>query len=140
MENDKSSMKKILIADDSVIFRDRLKRIISETYDMHVVAEANLGDEALDMVTKKDFDLVILDIELREKNGLDILKEIKDRRPDLSVLMLSMFPEEQYRASVLKAGADGYVTKETVPDELLHAIRQVMHGEKYFRPINAEEF
>jgi len=140
MENDRNSMKKILIADGSVIFRDRLKRIISETYNMHVVAEANLGNEALDMVTKKDFDLVILDIELLDRNGLDILKEIKDRRPDISVLMLSMFPEEQYRASVLKAGADGYVTKETVPDELMHAIRQVMHGEKYFRPVNAEGF
>lgn len=140
MENDRSSMKKILIADGSVIFRDRLKRIISETYNMHVVTEANLGNEALDMVTKKDFDLVILDIELHDRNGLDILKEIKDRRPDLSILMMSMFPEEQYRASVLKAGADGYVTKETVPDELMHAIRQVMHGEKYFRPVNAGGF
>jgi two-component system invasion response regulator UvrY len=118
-------MIKILIADDHAIVREGLKQILSETPDMVVTAEAADGTEALDRVSKNDLDLVVLDISMPGRSGLDILKEIKSQWPELPVLILSMYPEEQYAARVLKAGASGYLTKESAPDELVNVIRKI---------------
>ena len=127
-------MIKILIADDHAIVREGLKQILSGTPDMVVTAEAANGTEALDRISKNDLDLVVLDIGMPGRSGLDILKEIKSQRPELPVLILSMYPEEQYAVRVLKAGASGYLTKESAPAELVNVIRQISQGRKYVSP------
>lgn len=127
-------MIKILVADDHAIVREGLKQILSETPDMVVTAEAANGTEALDRISKNDLDLVVLDIGMPGRSGLDILKEIKSKRPELPVLILSMYPEEQYAIRVLKAGASGYLTKESAPHELVNVIRQISQGKKYVSP------
>lgn len=132
-------MIKILIADDHAIVREGLKQILSESPDLVVVAEASTGQEVLEKIGKNDLDLVVLDIAMPGRGGLDILKEIKSQRPKLSVLMLSMYPEEQYAVRVLKSGASGYLTKESAPDELVKAIRQISQGKKYISPSLAEK-
>jgi two-component system invasion response regulator UvrY len=124
------SLIKILIVDDHAIVREGLKQILSVTPDMIVTAEAANGTEALDRISQNDLDLVILDIGMPGKSGLDILKEIKSLRPELPVLMLSMCPEEQYGARVLKAGASGYLSKESASDELVNIIRQISYVPK----------
>ncbi len=124
-------MIKILIADDHPVVRKGLKEIIEETPDMMVGDEASNGQEALEKVRKSDFDVVLLDISMPGRSGLEILKELKSEKPELSVLILSMHPEEQYAVRVLKAGASGYLTKESAPDELIEAIRKASIGRKY---------
>jgi len=132
-------MIKILIADDHAIVREGLKQILSESPDLVVVAEASSGQEVLEKISKNDLDLVVLDIAMPGRGGLDILKEIKTQRPRLPVLMLSMYPEEQYAIRVLKSGASGYLTKESAPSELVMAIRQISQGKKYISPSLAEK-
>jgi DNA-binding NarL/FixJ family response regulator len=132
-------MIKILIADDHAIVREGLKQILSENTDLVVVAEASTGQEVIDKISKNDLDLVVLDIAMPGRGGLDILKEIKSLRPRLSVLMLSMYPEEQYAVRVLKSGASGYLTKESAPAELVKAIQQISQGKKYISPSFAEK-
>ncbi len=132
LSEDRDLKTKILIVDDHKFFRDTLKLFISETSDMTVVAEASNGDEALDIASRNDFDLVVLDIAMPGRSGLDVLKELKSIKPYLSVLILSMFPVEHYELSVMKAGADGYVKKDNMTDELIKAMQQILHGEKYF--------
>jgi DNA-binding NarL/FixJ family response regulator len=132
-------MIKILIADDHAIVREGLKQILSESADLSVVDEASTGQEVLEKISKNDLDLVILDIAMPGRGGLDILKEIKTQKPRLPVLMLSMYPEEQYAVRVLKAGASGYLTKESAPGELVRAIRQISQGKKYVSPSLAEK-
>jgi len=132
-------MIKILIADDHAIVREGLKQILSETPDLVVVAEASSGQEVLEKISKNDLDLVVLDIAMPGRGGLDILKEIKTQKPRLPVLMLSMYPEEQYAIRVLKSGASGYLTKESAPSELVMAIRQISQGKKYISPSLAEK-
>jgi two-component system invasion response regulator UvrY len=132
-------MIKILIADDHAIVREGLKQILSESPDLVVVAEASTGQEVLEKIGKNDLDLVVLDIAMPGRGGLDILKDIKSQRPRLSVLMLSMYPEEQYAVRVLKSGASGYLTKESAPAELVKAIRQISQGKKYISPSLAEK-
>jgi DNA-binding NarL/FixJ family response regulator len=132
-------MIKILIADDHAIVREGLKQILSESPDLVVAAEASSGQEVLDKIGKNDLDLVVLDIAMPGRGGLDILKEIKSLKPKLSVLILSMYPEEQYAVRVLKSGASGYLTKESAPVELVKAIRQISQGKKYISPSLAEK-
>ena len=132
-------MIKILIADDHAIVREGLKQILSESPDLVVVAEASSGQEVLEKISKNDLDLVVLDIAMPGRGGLDILKEIKTQKPRLPVLMLSMYPEEQYAIRVLKSGASGYLTKESAPSELVMAIRQISQGKKYISPSLAEK-
>jgi two-component system, NarL family, invasion response regulator UvrY len=124
-------MLKILIADDHAIVREGLKQILAETADMVVAGEATNGQEVLQLVRKEDWDLVLLDLAMPEKDGLDTLKELKQEKPHLPVLVLSIYPEEQYAVRVLKAGASGYLTKESAPDELIAAIRKVSRQGKY---------
>jgi len=122
---------KILIADDHAIVREGLKQILAETADMVVAGEATNGQEVLALVREKDFDLVLLDLAMPEKDGLDTLKELRLEKPNLPVLVLSIYPEEQYAVRVLKAGAFGYLTKESAPDDLIAAIRKVSQKGKY---------
>jgi len=132
-------MIKILIADDHAIVREGLKQILSQTPDMVVVAEASNGQEALDKLARNNIDLIVLDISMPGKDGLDVLSEVMGKRPELPVLILSMYPGEQYAVRVLKAGASGYLTKESAPDELVKAIRQISQGKKYISPSLAEK-
>lgn len=131
-------MIKILIADDHPIVRKGLKQILEETTEMVVAGEASNAQEVLNKVLKEDFDIVLLDISMPGRSGLEILKEIKTLKPKLKVLILSIHPEEHYAERVLKAGASGYLTKESAPEELISAIRKVAQGRKYISPSFAE--
>jgi two-component system invasion response regulator UvrY len=131
-------MMKILIADDHAVVREGLKQILSENPNINVTAEASTGHEVLQQIEKNNFDLVVLDISMPGRGGLDILKEIRNKRPKLPVLILSMYPEEQYAVRVLKAGASGYMTKDSAPNELINAIKQISKGKKYVSPSLAE--
>lgn len=132
-------MIKIFIADDHAIVREGLKQIVAETTDMAVTDEADTGHEVLEKVSENDYDVLVLDITMPGLNGLDALKQLRTQRPDLPVLVLSIHPEEQYAVRVLKAGASGYLTKESAPDELISAIRKVSMGGKYVTPSLAEK-
>jgi two-component system, NarL family, invasion response regulator UvrY len=131
-------MIKILIADDHAIVREGLKQIVADTSDMVVAGEAMDGQEVLEQVRKEDWDLILLDISMPGRGGIDTLKELKIEKPKLPVLVLSMYPEEQYAVRALKAGASGYLTKESAPEELIEAIRKVSRGGKYISPSLAE--
>lgn len=132
-------MINILIADDHSIVREGLKQILAGIPDMIVTGEASNAQEVLDKVRKDSFNVVVLDIAMPGRSGLDILKEIKNEDPRLPVLILSMYPEEQYAIRVLRAGASGYMTKESAPDALMDAIRKVAQGKKYVSPSLAEK-
>lgn len=132
-------MIKILIADDHRIVREGLKQILAETPDMVVAGEANNAQEVLKKVWDDEYDVLLLDISMPGRSGLDILKQLKTDRPKLSVLVLSMYSEEQYALRALKAGASGYMTKESATDELIEAIRKVSTGRKYISPSVAEK-
>jgi len=124
-------MINILIVDDHSIVREGMKQILADIDDMKVAGEAANGAEALAKVQKQPFDLVLLDISMPGRSGLDVLKELKNIQPRLPVLMLSMYPEEQYAVRALRSGASGYLTKESAPDELISAIRKVCGGGRY---------
>jgi len=132
-------MIKILIADDHPVVRKGLKEIIEETPGMVVGGEASNGQEVLENVRKSDYDVVLLDISMPGRSGLEILKELKSEKPELSVLILSIHPEEQYAVRALKAGASGYLTKESAQDELIAAIRKASTGRKYISSSLAEK-
>jgi len=132
-------MINVIIVDDHLIVREGLKQIISESSDIKVVDEASNGTEALKKVKEVDCDVLLLDISMPGRSGLEILKELKHEAPDLAVLILTMHPEEQYAVRVLKAGASGYLTKESAPDELILAIRKVSKGGKYISSTLAEK-
>lgn len=132
-------MIRILIADDHFIVREGLKQIVSEMSDMLVLDEARDGQEALKKALANDFEIVILDISMPLKSGLDVLKELKEKKPSTNVLVLSVHPEEHYAVRVLKAGASGYLTKESAPDELVMAIRKISQGRKYITVSLAEK-
>ena len=132
-------MTKIIIADDHPIVRAGMKQIISEVSDLMVTAEASDGRGLLSKIRSEEFDLVILDITMPRMDGLDVLKQLKIEKPKLPVIVLSMHPEDQYAMRVLKAGASGYVTKASAPDELINAVRKVCRGGKYISPTIAEK-
>jgi len=131
-------MIKILIADDHPVVRRGLKQILGEEPDVGLLGEAKNFEEVLEAVQKLDWDIIILDISMPGKNGLDVLKELKHKRPTLPALILSMHAENQYAIRALKAGAAGYITKESAPEELVKAIRKVLGGGKYVSPSLAE--
>ncbi len=132
-------MIKILIADDHAVVRRGLKQIVSETPDMIVSGEASTGYEVLDKVRGDDYDAVILDISMPGGDGLDILKQLKKIKPKIPILVLSVHPEDQYAVRALKAGAAGYLTKDSAPGELISAIRRVSSGRKYVSSLLAEK-
>lgn len=131
-------MIKLLVVDDHAIVRKGIQQIIAETTDIVVSAEARNGQEVMEKVAKNVYDLVLLDIAMPGRDGLEVLKELKKQRPKLAVLMLSMYPEEQYAIRALRSGASGYLTKESAPDELIAAIRKVSSGGKYISSSLAE--
>lgn len=131
-------MTRILIADDHAILRKGLRRILLEMDEGYDADEASNGHEVLEKIKERDYDLILLDISMPGLNGLDALKQIKAENPKLPVLILTMHPEEQYALRALKAGASGYLTKESVPDELMNAIRKILRGGKYLSNSLAE--
>ena len=132
-------MIRILIVDDHTMFREGLKQILARHTDMCVVEEAGSGHEAMEKIQKGKIDVVLLDISLPGRSGPELLSEIKRTKPELTVLILSMHPEDQYAVRMMKAGAMGYVTKESAPDELITAIRKVAAGGRYISTKLAEE-
>lgn len=131
-------MIRVLIVDDHAIVRQGLKRILEETQDMSVGGEAVNGIQALKMIRAEKWDIVLLDISMPEKNGIDTLKQIMDENKSAKVLILSMYSEDQHAVRMMKAGASGYMTKETAPEQLVEAIRQVVAGKKYISSILSE--
>ncbi len=130
---------RVLIADDHAIVRQGLRQILSDTEDMVVAGEASNGVEVVQMVRTGQFDLVLMDVSMPDRNGIDALKLIRKELPKLPILVLSMHPEEHYAIRALKAGAAGYLTKQSAPDLLVHAIRQVANGKKYVSAAVAEQ-
>ena len=134
-----NSLIKVLIADDHPVVRRGLRRILEDEVDMEVTDEARNAQETLDLASKKECDVLVLDIEMPGRSGLDVLKDLKKYRPKLPVLVLSIHSEEQFAVRVLRAGAVGYLTKETAPEELVKAIRRVYGGGKYISASVAEK-
>jgi DNA-binding NarL/FixJ family response regulator len=134
-------MKKIsiLIADDHPIVRAGFKQVISETADMVVADEAGNGQEVMNLIHKKDYDIILLDISMPGRNGLEIVKDLKTEKPRIPVMILSIYPEEQYAIRALRAGASGYMTKASAPHELIAAIRKICQGGKYISSSLAEK-
>jgi len=130
---------RILISDDHAIVREGIKQILADTDDLVVAGEATNGHEVIERVRGEDWDMVLLDLAMPGKDGLETLKEIKREKPKLPVLVLSIYPEEQYAVRALKAGASGYLTKESAPEELIAAIRKVSQGGKYISASLAEK-
>jgi len=127
---EKASIR-VFIADDHAIVRAGLKQILAEECDISVVGEAETGLDAIKLFRKSRCNVLLLDISLPDRNGIEVLKQIKDDKPELAVLMLSMHREDQYAIRSLKAGASGYLTKQSAPRELVNAIRQVAAGQRY---------
>lgn len=129
---------KILICDDHKIVRDGLRQILQQLGGMTVIGEAGDGYEALNLLKKDRFDILLLDISLPGMSGMEILQSVKAKWPSMNVLMLSMMPQEQYAILALKLGASGYLTKDTATEELLLAVRKVSEGGKYISHTLAE--
>ena len=129
---------KVLIVDDHRLVREGLKKILAETRDIVVAGEADGGHEALQKTRKTDYDVIILDISMAGKSGIEVLDELKKEKPKSQVLIVGMHPEEQYALRAMKSGAAGYLTKESTPAELIDAIHRVAAGKRYLTPAIAE--
>jgi DNA-binding NarL/FixJ family response regulator len=129
---------KILICDDHKIVRDGLRQILRQLQSVILIDEAGSGNELLSLLKKQEFNIVLLDISLPDRNGLEVLQSIKEKWPATNVLMLSMHPQEQYAKRSLSLGASGYLTKDTASDELLIAVQRVSEGRKYISQSLAE--
>ncbi|NHZ99231.1 response regulator transcription factor [Massilia sp. CCM 8734] len=130
---------RVFIADDHAIVREGLKQILAESPDIIVAGEAEDGVEAIKHIRKARCHVMLLDISLPDRSGIEVLKLVKKEHPELAVLMLSMHREDQYAIRSLKAGAAGYLTKQSAPRELVTAIRQVAGGQKYVSAALAQE-
>ncbi|HLQ65777.1 MAG TPA: response regulator transcription factor [Candidatus Limnocylindrales bacterium] len=131
-------MIRALIADDHAVVRRGLKELLTDSQEVSVIGEAATGREVLDQVRRADWDVVVLDINLPDQNGLDVLRAVKRERPRLPVLVLTICSEDLYAMRALRAGAAGYLTKESAPEELLGAIRKAVMGGRYIGPSLAE--
>jgi len=127
-------MLKVLVVDDFPLFRRGVRDLLDEGFKDAKIGEASDAQEMLKLLRLKPWDVAILDISMPGMNGLDALKQVKQEFPDLPVLILSMYPEEQYAIRTIKAGADGYLTKSSAPEELVNAIKKVHGGGKYVSP------
>jgi DNA-binding NarL/FixJ family response regulator len=132
-------MIKILIADDYTMVREGIKQVLMATDDIVVAAEAANRQEMLAKIWNVKFDMLVLEIAMLGRSGLDILQELKSHKPKLKILVLSMYPEDHYTVRILRAGADGYLTKESTSNDLITAIRKVYSGKKYISPYLAEK-
>lgn len=130
---------RVLIADDHAIIRQGLKQILAETEDMRVSGEARNGVEAVQLARQGDWDVAVIDVSMPERNGLETLKILKKENPKLPAIMLSLYPEEQYAIRALKAGASGYLSKQSAAEELVGAIRTVANGRRYLSQVVAEQ-
>jgi two-component system invasion response regulator UvrY len=133
-----TTMLRIAIADDHAIVRKGLRQIISDASDLSVEGEAGSADELLTLLRARPFDLVVLDLSLGSRDGIELLKHIRGEFPRLRVLMLSMHSEELFAVRALRAGARGYMQKEGAPEELLEAIRRIAAGGRYVSPAMTE--
>lgn len=136
--NQKSTIR-VFIADDHAIVREGLKQILADSPDIIVAGESENGLDAIKLFRKSKCHVMLLDISMPDKSGIDVLKQVKKEHPDMAVLMLSMHREDQYAIRSLKAGAAGYLTKQSAPKELVTAIRQVAAGQKYVSAALAQE-
>ncbi|MCP4679774.1 MAG: response regulator transcription factor [Deltaproteobacteria bacterium] len=131
-------MLRILIADDHPIFRNGLKQILDEEEEMEVADEAADGRQALDLLTRKSYDALVLDIEMKGMGGLEVLKQVRRDYPELPVLILSFYPEEQYALRAFRLGAHGYLTKDSAVEELVLALNRIISGKKFITSTIAE--
>lgn len=122
---------RILIADDHALFRAGVRSLLEAQTDWDVAGEAATGDEALRRMRNEHWDAVLLDISLPDRTGIDILRQIRPHKPTLPILILSMYPEQQYAVNLLRAGASGYLTKDAVPEQVIVAVRTLLAGRKY---------
>ncbi len=132
-------MINILVVDDHVLIRKGLKILLEENPDFKVNGEAESGAQAIKMLREHHFDLILLDISLPDKHGMDVLKQLKSEQPGIKIIVLSMYPEEHYGVRALKAGAVGYINKQTAPEKLVGAVQQVISGKKYISESLAEQ-
>ncbi|MDD2685017.1 MAG: response regulator transcription factor [Gallionella sp.] len=132
-------MKRILVVDDHGLIRKGLRQLLEDQPDFQVSGEAENGLQAINKLREQHYDLVLLDIALPDKHGIDVLKQIRVEHPDTKVIVLSMYPEDQYGVRALKSGAMGYINKQSAPDNLLEAVRQVLSGKKYITEVVAEQ-
>jgi two-component system invasion response regulator UvrY len=130
---------KIIIADDHTFLREGIKKTIHDEIDMKIIGEASNATDAVNLIKDSDADIAIVDISMPGKSGLDVLKDLKALKRKFKVLILSMHPEDRFAIRALKAGAVGYLTKESAPDELVKAIRTVLTGRKYVSKALAEK-
>ena len=130
---------KVLIADDHPVVRQGLRQMLAVESDLTVVGEARNGQEVVELSRKVPWEVAVLDYNMPGKNGLELIKELRQRYPGRAVLILSMYPEDRYAVRALKAGAAGYLTKESAPDELVSAIRKVAGGGRYVTPTLGEK-
>lgn len=133
-----SRLIRVIIVDDHAVVRKGISQILEATEDIIVTDEASSGDELLAKIQNYKYDVVLLDISMPGKDGLITLREIKQNKPDLPVIIFTVYPEEQYAIRVLKAGAAGYINKQTEPQEIITAIRRVVEGKKYISPSLAD--
>jgi two-component system, NarL family, invasion response regulator UvrY len=132
-------MLKILLADDHAVVRQGVKQILAEAFAQATFGEARNAHELLALVGGERWDIVVLDLNMPDSNGLEALKQIKQSHDQLPVLILSMYPEDQYAVRTIRAGAAGYLNKESAPEELVLAIRKILHGGQYISPTVADE-
>ena len=125
-------MTNVFIADDHVLIREGLKKILREELDIAVVGEARSGSEVLEGLERASCNILVLDLSLPDKPGLDVLKEVKMRFPRVRILILSTYPEDRFAVRCLKAGADGYLSKDSAAEDLVVALRRIAGGRKYF--------
>ena len=130
--------KQVLVADDHAIIRDGMRKILADTDDMEMVGEAANGHEVMDLIRQRDWDLVVLDLSMPGRSGVELIKLIKAERPKFPILIFSMHPEEQYALRALRAGASGYLSKEGDSDLILPALRKVASGGVYISTNVAE--
>jgi DNA-binding NarL/FixJ family response regulator len=129
---------RVLLADDHAIVRAGLKEILADTGDITVAAEATNGQEVMARIRGQDYDVAVLDMSMPGRSGIELIKQVKDEKPKLRILVLTMHSEEQYAVRALKAGASGYLTKDSAAEQLVAAIRKIAAGGAYFSPETAE--
>lgn len=130
--------EKILVVDDHALLRRGVMQVLAEDFAQATILESGTGQEALDLIRDQEMDAIVLDINLPDKNGVEVLKEMMQMHPTVPVLVLSMYAEEQYGLRVLKAGASGFLSKESAPEELVTAIKKILKGGKYVSASFAE--